>query len=182
MKDVYAWIPWFEELCGKIVKGGESELARRASEVQWKADGNDSLLLRHGDDNIDPFSFLYTLATGCKPAGARRRLCDSVGRVFELATEVPVEVEEAFIFPMGVPMNALFPDQGRSDPALLWRLFCSAADVYQLYAYAKRNRCRTVALIYPRNESFRLSLSTAVSNRVEHWYVVPKPFPCSITH
>ena len=31
-------------------------------------------------------------------------------------------------------------------------------DVYQLYAYAKRNRCRTVALIYPRNESFRLPL------------------------
>jgi len=32
------------------------------------------------------------------------------------------------------------------------------ADVYQLYAYAKRYRCGAVALIYPRNESFPRSL------------------------
>ena len=32
------------------------------------------------------------------------------------------------------------------------------ADVYQLYAYAKRHRCGTVALIYPRNEFFPRSL------------------------
>lgn len=32
------------------------------------------------------------------------------------------------------------------------------ADVYQLYAYAKRYRCEAVALIYPRNESFRQPL------------------------
>ncbi len=31
-------------------------------------------------------------------------------------------------------------------------------DVYQLYAYAKRNRCEAVALVYPRNESFRRPL------------------------
>lgn len=128
MKDVYAWIPWFDELCGKIAEGDESELARRAREVRWKDDGSDVPLLRHGAPNIDPFSFLYTLATGCKHAGGRRRLCASVGRVFELATEMPFEVEEAFIFPMGVPMNPLFHDQGRGDPALLWRLFRSARE------------------------------------------------------
>ena len=32
------------------------------------------------------------------------------------------------------------------------------ADVYQLYAYAKRYRCEAVALVYPRNESFRQPL------------------------
>ena len=98
MKDVYAWIPWFDELCGKIAESGESELARRAREVRWKVDGNDSPLLRYGDANIDPFSFLYTLATGCKHPKGRRRLCASVGEVFGLAAEVPVEVEDAFIF------------------------------------------------------------------------------------
>ena len=128
MKDVYAWIPWFDEICRNIAEGGEEELARRAREVRWKDDGSEVPLLRYGDPNIDPFSFLYTLATGCKHAGGRRRLCASVGRVFELATEMPVEVEEAFIFPMGVPMNPLFHDQGRGDPALLWRLFRSARD------------------------------------------------------
>ena len=113
---------------GRLRRAVRRSSARRAREVRWNADGNDSPLLRYGDDNIDPFSFLYTLATGCKPAGARRRLCDSVDRVFELATEMPAEVEEAFIFPMGVPVNALFHDQGRGDPSLLWRLFCSARE------------------------------------------------------
>ena len=126
MKDVYAWIPWFGEICGKIAEGDEAELAQRARRLRWKNDGNDSPLLMYGEDNIDPFSFLYTLATGCKHAGGRRRLCASVGRVFELATEMPVEVEEAFIFPMGVPQNALFHDGGRGDPSLLWRLFYCA--------------------------------------------------------
>ena len=32
------------------------------------------------------------------------------------------------------------------------------ADVYQLYAYAKRYRCGAVALVYPRNEFFRRPL------------------------
>ena len=32
------------------------------------------------------------------------------------------------------------------------------ADVYQLYAYAKRYHCETVALVYPRSESFRWPL------------------------
>ena len=126
MKDVYAWIPWFGELCEKIAEGGESELARRAREVRWKDDANVSPLLNHGDANIDPFSFLYTLATGCKYAEGRKRICASVGEVFDLAEEVPVEVEEAFTFPQGVPMNALFHVAGRGDPALLWRLFRSA--------------------------------------------------------
>ena len=32
------------------------------------------------------------------------------------------------------------------------------ADVYQLHAYATRYRCSTVALVYPRNASFRRPL------------------------
>ena len=32
------------------------------------------------------------------------------------------------------------------------------ADVYQLYAYARRYDCAAVALVYPRSESFRSSL------------------------
>ena len=126
MKDVYAWIPWFDELCGKIAEGGESELARRAHEIEWKKEGNVSPLLNYGDHNIDPFSFLYTLAAGCRYTEGRKRLCASVGEVFGLAAEVPVEVEDSFIFPMGVPQNSLFHYGGQGNPSLLWRLFSSA--------------------------------------------------------
>ena len=128
MKDVYAWIPWFGELCEKIAEGGESELARRAHDVRWKKEGSISPLLNYGDDNIDPFSFLYTLATGCRSVEGRERLCASVGEVFGLAREMPVEVDEAFIFPQGVPMNTLLHVNGRGDPVLLWRLFRSARE------------------------------------------------------
>ena len=121
-------IPWFGELCGKIAESGESELARRAREVQWKKEGSVSPLLNYGDDNIDPFSFLYTLATGCKAADARRRLFTSVGEVFGLVREMPVEIDEAFIFPMGVPIKMLFHSGGQGNPALLWSMFRSARE------------------------------------------------------
>ena len=126
MKDVYAWIPWFDELCAKIAEGDESELARRAREVQWRKEGSVAPLLNYGDHNIDPFSFLYTLAAGCKYAESRRRLCASVGEVFGLDRQMPVEVDEAYIFPQGDPRNTLFHQAGRGDPSLLWRLFRSA--------------------------------------------------------
>ena len=128
MKELYGWIPWFRELCRKIAAGGESELAQRAHKLQWTKAGSVSPLLKYGDENIDPFSFLYTLATGCKFAEGRKRLCASARKVFNLTVEVPVEEEDAFIFPMGVPMNALFHEQGRGKPALLWRLFRSAQE------------------------------------------------------
>ena len=126
MKDVYAWIPWFDELCGKIAEGGESELARRACEVQWNKKGSVSPLLNYGDPNIDPFSFLYTLATGCRSVDGRQRLCASVGEVFSLEAKIPIEVDEAYIFPQGDARNMLFHQAGRGDPSLLWRLFRAA--------------------------------------------------------
>ena len=128
MKDLYAWVPWFGELCGKIAEGGESELARRAREVRWTDDGNVSPLLEHGDANIDPFSFLYTLATGCRHAGGRERLCASLGAVFGLEAEMPVEVDDVFFVPNVVTSNTLFHQQGQGDPSLLWRLFLSARE------------------------------------------------------
>ena len=126
MKEVYAWVPWFGELCGKIAEGGESELARRAHEIEWKKEGSVSPLLNYDDHNIDPFSFLYTLAAGCRYAESRKRLCVSVGEVFGLDREMPFEVDEACIFPQGDPRNTLFHQAGKGDPSLLWRLFRAA--------------------------------------------------------
>ena len=126
MKDAYAWIPWFDELCGKVAEGDEADLARRAREIRWMGDGNVSPLLEHGDGNIDPLSFLYTLATGCRHAEGRERLCASVGEVFGLVREMPVEVDDVFICPQGNHRNTLFHQQGQGDPSLLWRLFLSA--------------------------------------------------------
>ena len=123
MNEVYAWVPWFAELCQTVVDGDEPDLARRAHQVQWKADGSPPALLDYGDENIDPFSFLYTLATGYRHAADRTRLHDSVNAAFGLTVTLPVESDDAFIFPQGLPFNTLFHRNGEGDPALLWRLF-----------------------------------------------------------
>jgi len=65
MKELYAWVPWFTELAKGIADGTDSDLVRRARQVRWKANGSDSPLLNYGDRNVDPFSFLYTLAATC---------------------------------------------------------------------------------------------------------------------
>ena len=60
----YTWVAWFEELAAKIAEGGEGYLIERARNVAWQEDGREGVpaLLRYGDENIDPFSFLYFLA------------------------------------------------------------------------------------------------------------------------
>ena len=125
MKELNAWVPWFGELCEKIVEGGESELARRAHEVQWTQEGNVPPLLQYGDDNIDPFSFLYRLAAGVNSA---EWLFADVGNVFNLAAEVPFDVNDAWMIPKPPYNVTLFHSQGRGNPSLLWRLFHSARE------------------------------------------------------
>ena len=62
MKEIYGWVPWFRELAEKIAQGGERYLIERAKTVAWKEGGSEAALLNYGDANIDPLSFLYTLA------------------------------------------------------------------------------------------------------------------------
>ena len=41
--------------------------------------------------------------------------------------DIPVESDDAFIFPQGYPGNTLFHRKGQGEPSLLWRLFRNAA-------------------------------------------------------
>ena len=126
MKELYTWVPWFTELAKSIADGTESDLAQRARRIPWRTDGNTAKLLDFGDGNIDPFSFLYTLAANCTKK-QRMRLCESVHREFALSTPHPEDSEDAFIFPQGFLANTLFHSGGHGNPGLLWRLFRSAS-------------------------------------------------------
>ena len=125
MKELYDWVPWFTELAKNIADGEPSDLAGRAHRIRWKIDGGTSPLLKYGDRNIDPFSFLYTLAANCTRK-QRMRLCESVQTEFALSTAPPKDSEDAFIFPQGYPGNTLFHAGDDGNPDLLWRLFRSA--------------------------------------------------------
>lgn len=74
MKEIYDWVLWFRELGGAIAEGGERYLIEKAETVAWKADGSEPAILRYGDENTDPFSFVYTVASLNKSAATRNRV------------------------------------------------------------------------------------------------------------
>ena len=118
----YSWVPWFRELVRKIAERSEADLAERAKAVDWQVD--DPIILRYGDDNIDPFSFLYSLTSRLGDEKFMRRL-RSVHEVFSLETAPP---EHPPYIPGGMPQNLLFHYGGDGRPSLLWDLFRQAAD------------------------------------------------------
>lgn len=126
MKELYGWIPWFRELTQNIAAGGEGYLIDRAKMVAWKEDGRDAALLNFGDANIDPLSFLYTLASMSRSRDSRSRIYPSISSAFEVTTALNLELDDGFIFPMPPGINTLFHSRGRGDPELLWQLFRDA--------------------------------------------------------
>ena len=127
MREIYLWTEWFTELAGKIAEGGEMYLAEAAKQVKWRGDGKMQPLLNYGDENIDPFSFFYTLAQRGQDVGSRKRMYPSIKAAFNIEGQPPIEMEDAFIFPTP-PYNApvLFHNKGQGNPQLLWNLFRSA--------------------------------------------------------
>ena len=161
MKEIYDWVPWFKELGERIAEGGEQYLIDKAKTVPWKDDDSKSPLLKYGDDNIDPFSFFYTLASLSKSRGSRNRIYPGIVSAFELTVTLPLDLDDAFIFPMPPGMNTLFHKSGEGDPALLWRLFRDAVaglkavkagdfdQVLNLPNIATRKLTQTLFLINP---------------------------------
>ena len=117
----YKWVPWFNELVKKISGEGESYLIEKSKEVDWLKPIDDVPLLKYGDENIDPFSFIYFLAQ----RNTKHRVqpvYDSIHHVFELSSDITSY--ENLIIPTPQPRaNALFHDGEHFQPNLLWDLF-----------------------------------------------------------
>ena len=127
VKHAYPWVPWFRELAEKISQGGESYLADRARLVYWGKE--DHALLKYAGENgenIDPFSFFYSLAQK-NGTNLHGRVYGSVHEVFELSSETPsAENEKACTFPPSSRlMITCFFNGEENDfhPEVLWRLF-----------------------------------------------------------
>ena len=117
----YSWVPWLRELVAKIAENGEGYLVEKAKAVRWTKD--DVALLRYGDENIDPLSFLYFLARDRGDEMLHSEL-KSVHEVFSIPAEYP-EIVPFIPRPNGV--NTLFHQGGKGRPDLIWRLFKQAA-------------------------------------------------------
>lgn len=126
MREIYHWTEWFSELANKIAEGGEEILIERAKQIAWKADRTDPSLLLYGDENIDPFSFFYSLAGLAQSQESRNRIYPSINENFNINTSLPLDCDDAFIFPTPDRRNLLFHSNGNGDPQSLWHLFRGA--------------------------------------------------------
>lgn len=125
VKEIYAWVPWFRELAQIVADGGKDSLVKRAKEVQWTSDGHDPPLLKHGDENIDPFSFFYYLAGRSDTAENRWRIYPSIDEIFGTPNLECLDRDEAFYIPQSI-RSWSFHQSGEGNPGLLWDLFWSA--------------------------------------------------------
>ena len=163
----YSWVPWMRELVTKIAEGGESYLVKKAKAVSWKPQNMDNKnmdnidFLEHGDENIDPLSFLYTLA---RKGGDDSRLHPemmSVHEVFAIESEYP---ENGFFIPRPPGVNTLFHYRGKGGrPDLVWKLFRQAAkeepkiegsnfdDALQIKGVAIKKLTQTLFIVNPHH-------------------------------
>ena len=126
MKEIYDWVPWFQELTARIDNEGEPYLNERARQVNW---GENLAQLKYGDEGIDPFSFLYFLASKAGTSQLKT-VYDSVSQKFGIESPLPDPNEdEHYIFPTPPGLNALFRDGDNLHNDLLWRLFRQAVPV-----------------------------------------------------
>ncbi len=124
MKEIYDWAGWFRELAERIAEGGEASLVEKAKQVNW---GGEPELLKHGDQGIDPFSFIYALAQK-NTKNQRALVYSSVAERFGLTSPLPdFDEDDFYMFPTPPPhAAALFHDSKNFNPELLWRLFGEA--------------------------------------------------------
>jgi len=126
MKGIYASVQWFQELAKEVVDGTPKQLATRAQNVKWREGGRRMPLLKYRDENIDAFSFFYSICRNCNDQRNTKRIVDSISQEFNLQTQHPTRPCDVFYFPDKDKRNVLFHADGEGDPELLWRLFGQA--------------------------------------------------------
>ena len=123
MTKMFYWVPWFEELGVKVGEVRREGLVERAKEVDWA--GARRAVLAQGDENADPLTFFYHLASIAKGAERRKTVYASVAKEFGIESDLDYGFSDSFIFPQGDPRNVEFHDTG-DDPNLLWDMFDQA--------------------------------------------------------
>ncbi len=125
MKEIYSWVPWFQELGKKIETKGKEYLVNKAKQMDWK--NENPPLLQYGDENIDPLSFFYFLAQK-STSNQRKPVYDDIQDVFEIESPLPnASIDDYYVFPTPrSDASVLFHNQKIFHPDLLWRLFRQA--------------------------------------------------------
>ncbi|MYE95676.1 MAG: hypothetical protein F4238_20290, partial [Gemmatimonadetes bacterium] len=148
MPELFQWVPWFRELAQKVREGRREGLVERAKEVDWA--GLKCAVLANGEENADPLTFFYHLASIAKGAAKRKTVYASVAREFGIESYLDYGASDRFIFPQPNPLGVQFTWTG-ADPQLLWEMFdqaCAAGaesyDVVNADTFARTLRIKGV--------------------------------------
>ena len=126
MKEIYDWVRWFQELVRRIANEGKPFLNENARKVDW---GENLAKLEYGDEGIDPFSFIYFVASKADTKQLKT-VYDSVSQEFGIESPLPdPSVGDYYIFPTPPGLNVLFHNEKSFNIDLLWRLFRQAVPV-----------------------------------------------------
>ena len=112
---LYDWIPFFAEVCCRLVKIGKlsaDERDRKMEELSREVFGDDAMIVKPENLPANPFAFVYTLA---KKSNNNERFYKHVKKVMRLNAAVPTDL----IFP--TPINIAFIPVGAIER--LWKLF-----------------------------------------------------------
>ena len=119
----YSWVWWFRELAQSIAAdGGRELLAERAKRVFLPS--GDPKLLKYGDDNVDPFSFIYSLSTRLSEVKWVQRL-HRAGEVFAIKSPPPEQIPA---IPIHSAQSTVFHSGETEDVDILWQLFLAVAE------------------------------------------------------
>ena len=121
MKEMFAWVPWFNELAKNIADGGQQYLEDRANEVEWV--GGSPLA---DTDVLNPLLFLTAVANEGDKTDSRDRVFASLAEVFEVHPLQNADSPDVWHFPRSL---RLFQYDNPDDPAngdVVWRLLRAA--------------------------------------------------------
>ena len=109
MKEMFAWVPWFNELAKKIADGGQQYLNDRAREVDWH--GASPL---PNADAIDPLLFITVIANEGGKIESRDRVFASLAEIFVIPPLQTGGSRDVWHFPHSL---RLFQYDNPDDPA-----------------------------------------------------------------
>ena len=125
MKELFQWVPWFEELAEKVREVQREGLVERVNKMDWAE--RKIAVLSEGENKADPFTFFYHLASIAGGTAENRiTVFKSVADVFGIESPLDYCTDECFIFPIPPGLQVKFNNNPEDNTQLLWEMFDQA--------------------------------------------------------
>ena len=122
MREMFTWVPWFAELAQKIADGGEEYLNERAKRVDW---GTRNPVAKAED--LDPLSFIGSVANRSRTPEGRAQAFLSLGRIFGTGRLPAADSSNAWTFPRSLHLVGDASDLDTEHREVAWQVLRQVA-------------------------------------------------------